>query len=123
MMFMKIILNKIQILSEVIESPQLNVVDCKLITESTIKLLEKMNEDTIALNNEISSAKSFSEKLGIDPENDFKKHHRRRIIPKRYDEKNYEDSNLDLHTFYRKEFKSVLDILILRLKSNIEAVV
>ena len=70
---MKIILNKIQILSEVIESPQLNVVDCKLITESTIKLLEKMNEDTIALNNEISSAKSFSEKLGIDPENDFKK--------------------------------------------------
>ena len=55
MMFMKIISNKIQILTETIESPQLNVVDCKLIAESIINILEKMNEDTIALDNQISN--------------------------------------------------------------------
>lgn len=66
MMLMRI-MYELKILTETIESSQLNVIDCKLIIENTVDILEHINKDTSEVDKKINSAKHFSENFGIDP--------------------------------------------------------
>ena len=54
----------------------------------------------------------FAEKIGIDPEEDFKKHHRKRRKPARADDNPNTQVDLTMPQHFRKEFKSVLDTFI-----------
>ena len=60
------------------------------------------------MNAEIKAAASFAEKLGIDVDSDFQRHHRQRRVPRRIDDKPDTAANLDVESFHRKEFKAVL---------------
>ena len=64
------------------------------------------------MNAEIKAAASFAEKLGTDVDSDFRRHHRQRRAPKRIDDNPDTTANLDMESFYRKEFKAVLDTQI-----------
>ncbi|XP_065667812.1 uncharacterized protein LOC136088083 [Hydra vulgaris] len=74
--FMKNIIEKIKILTEILESPNFNVIDSINVIESTAKNIQNISNDTDAMNNLIESAIIFSRKLHIDAENDYKRHHR-----------------------------------------------
>lgn len=59
---------------------------CKYVINSTTDTLSSIRNDENQLNNFIDSAIKFSEKMGISPLNDFNKHHRRRVTPKKIDD-------------------------------------
>lgn len=110
---------KIKILIEVIETPDLNIIDCKNVMEVTTTLLQKMIQDE-ELNNLISAAKSMAKRFAVDADTDFKRHHRRRIVPKKLDANNDNQEEFDLFLYYRKEFRVVTDTLVFKLCSSIK---
>ena len=121
LMFMKNVMYKMKVLTESLESVQLNVIDAVSLIGKTAKSLEVINLDVEGMDMLIDSAQSFASKLGIDCENDFSRHHRRRIAPKRHDEMRDLQADLTMKQFFRKEFKVVLDTLINMLQSNMKA--
>lgn len=118
--FMKNVMYKIKILIEVIESPNLNIIDCKNLMETTTGLLKKMMDDSSDIDNLISAAKEMASNIGIDAAADFRKYHRRRLAPKRLDPNNETEIDVDMFTFYRKEFRTVMDTLLSKLHLYIE---
>ncbi|XP_060881749.1 uncharacterized protein LOC132953246 [Metopolophium dirhodum] len=81
LIFMKNIMYKLKALTETLETKHLSLVDAATLIGTTIKILEEINLDTNSINNLIDSAISFSTTLGINPENDFKIHHRHKKPP------------------------------------------
>jgi hypothetical protein len=99
-------------MTEILQKEDLNIIDAITIMESTIKSLEYVNNDVDAMNAEIQAAVIFAERLGVDAQTDFQRHHRRRKPPARIDENPSNAVSLNLEFFYRKEFKAVLDTQI-----------
>jgi predicted metal-dependent hydrolase len=119
-MFMKNVMFKVKLLTETLETEDLNIIDAAAMIKSTIDTLETININPKSMDDLIRSAKQFSKSFGIDAEADFIKHHRRRLKPKRIDSNNDNQASLTLETFYRSEFKIVLDNLINSIKENLE---
>ena len=111
-MFMKNIMYKSKRMTETLQSQDLNVIDAITTVETTVKSLEIAKNDIDGMNAEIKAAASFAEKLGIDVDSDFLRHHRQRRAPRRIDDNPDTAANLDVESFYRKEFKAVLDTQI-----------
>lgn len=76
LIFMKNIIYKLKVLTETFKTKNLSLVDAATLIDTTIKILKETNSNTILMNNLIDSAISFSTTLRINPENDFKTHHR-----------------------------------------------
>ena len=111
-MFGKNVMTKTQRLAECLQSEELNVVDALAIMSGTVESLKQLNSNTEGLNGEIESAVKFATNRGLDPTSDFQRYHRRRRPPARLDDNAETSASLDLLTFYRKEFKAVLDTQI-----------
>ena len=111
-MFMKNIMYKSKRMTETLQSQDLNVIDAITTVETTVKSLEIAKNDIDGMNAEIKAAASFAEKLGIDVDSDFRRHHRQRRAPRRIDDNPDTAANLDVESFYHKEFKAVLDTQI-----------
>ena len=120
LMFMKNILYKMKVLTECLESEELNAIDAVGLIQSTVKSLESVNADENAMNMLIQGARSFSITCGLDPETEFDCHHRPRNPSRRIND-GCSAAVLTFETFYRRQFKLVLDTLIMRLKSNVQA--
>lgn len=118
--FLKNILPKIKILTETIESPKLNIIDCINIIKVTAQNLNLISTNSKSLDDLIQSAIQFAENIGIDAKTDFLRHHRRRLLPKAIDENNDNAVKLDLNTFYRKEFIEILNTLNSALIENFQ---
>ena len=111
-MFMKNIMYKTKRMTEILQSEDLNVIDAITIMEATVKSLETVNNDADAMNAEIQAAAAFAKKLGTDASSDFQRHHRQRKPSSRIDENPSTTVTLNLESYYRKEFKAVLDTQI-----------
>lgn len=120
LMFMKNIMYKLKLLTECLESPELNITDASLFIASTLKSLESLNTDSESMDNLILSAEVFLKKYEVDAEKEFSIRHRRRIVPKHLDSNRNNASEISFHTFYRKEFKTVLDKLNGLIKDHLE---
>jgi hypothetical protein len=120
LLFMKNIMYKTKILTEKLEATELNILDALMLIDYSISSLNEMNSDDTATNNLVSSAITFSEQLGIDPVSDFNRHHRKRLLPKRIDQNPNTQCSIDLPTFYRVEFKKVLNNLIVLLNEHLK---
>ncbi|XP_050316016.1 uncharacterized protein LOC126750435 [Anthonomus grandis grandis] len=83
LIFLKTIFYKLKIVTELLESERLNVVDAVEEIKSTANIPERIRNNDKELRDPIDAAKQFAFKANISPEDDFKKHHRRRIIPKK----------------------------------------
>ena len=81
-MFMKNIMCKSKRMTETLQSQDLNVIDAITTVETTVKSLEITKNDINGMNAEIKAAASFAEKLGIDVDSDFLRHHRQRRAPR-----------------------------------------
>lgn len=121
--FTKNIFYKLKIVTEILEKDYLNIIDALQVISSTTNSLTNIRMDETHINDLIESAIIFSTKLGFSPQEDFEKHHRRRLKPKKIDNNADNAADLDLKTFYRKEFSAVLDTLIEFLKNNLSSVV
>lgn len=102
--FMINILEKIQILTLTLESPSYNVIDGITVIQSTSRTLQEISNDSEAMNDLIESATTFSTKIGIDVETEFKRHYRM--------------TDLNCKAFYRREFKEILNTLAMELIEN-----
>ncbi|KAF0748483.1 zinc finger MYM-type protein 1-like, partial [Aphis craccivora] len=107
------------VLNEQLETENLNIIDAILLIESCIKSLKEINEDESQINNIITSAEIFTKKLDVDSNADFNKFHRQRNLPKKIDCNSSTQAIFNLQTFYRKEFKEVLDTLINESANNL----
>ncbi|CAH0560609.1 unnamed protein product [Brassicogethes aeneus] len=64
------------------------------------------------VNNLIEASKKFSASLHVNENEDFRRHHRRKVIPKRLDQQNENAALMDTNEFNRHELFQVLDVLI-----------
>ena len=111
-MFMKNIMLKTSKLAEALQAEELNILDALKNTRSTISVLKRFKASESEMNDQIKASCKFAEKIGIDPEEDFKKHHRKRRKPARADDNPNTQVDLTMPQHFRKEFKSVLDTFI-----------
>ena len=112
LMFGKNIMNKTQRLTEVLQSEGLNINDAMTIMDATLETLKSINSKSEDVNAEIDAAIAFANSKGLDPISDFQRHHRRKRPPLRIDDNPGSSAAFDMHTFYRREFKAVLDTQI-----------
>ncbi|XP_060845279.1 zinc finger MYM-type protein 1-like [Rhopalosiphum padi] len=114
------IMYKLKLLTECLESVELNITDATLFISSTLKSLDIINSDSENMDNLIQSAVVFLKKYEVDAEKEFSVRHRRRIAPKNLDSNRSNASEFSFHSFYRKEFKMVLDKLNGLIKDHLE---
>jgi len=105
-----------------LEDTELNIVDALMLIDYSITSINEMNSDDTSINNLVSSAIQFSEQLGIDAVSDYNHHHRRRLVPKKIDKNPNTQCSIDLPTFYRVEFKKVLNTLLILLNEHLKKV-
>ena len=120
LMFMKNIILKTKFLNDALQREELNIIEALKMTKATIASLERNNEDKMAMTSQITAATEYSKKLDINVEADFAKHHRPCPPPKRLDENAETTAVLDLYQFLRKEFKCVLDVLVMQLREKMQ---
>lgn len=109
---MKNVMYKTKILTENLEATELNIIAALMLLTHTIDSLTKVRDDNMSVDNLIESAIIFAKQLNINPEEDFNRHHRRRLKPKKIDSNASTQCTINLKTFYRVEFKNVFDTLI-----------
>ena len=109
---MKNVMLKTSKLAEALQAEELNILDPLKNTRSTISVLKRFKASESEMNDQIKASCKFAEKIGIDPEEDFKKHHRKRRKPARADDNPNIQVDLTMPQHFRKEFKSVLDTFI-----------
>lgn len=103
---------QMKILTEMMETKDLNIVDALILIDSSIKSLTETRNNEILINELIASAKSFCLKLDINFIRDFNQHHRKRLKPRKIDSNPQFHVHLTYEDFYRKEFLQVSDTLI-----------
>ena len=67
---------KFKNLTEQLEAVELNILDALQLIKSTVQSFEFIRNDSEQMTSMIESGMSFAQKIGIDVEGDFKKHHR-----------------------------------------------
>ena len=117
--FMKNILSKTKLMTEALQSEELNIIDALTIIESTVHSLRKIIEDEDAMVAEIHAGIKFVEKVGGDAVREFERKHRRRRRPVRFDENADNEAELDITSFFKREFKEVLDVQVTQFSDNL----
>ena len=59
-------------LAEALQAEELNILDALKNTRSTISVLKRFKASESEMNDQIKASCKFAEKIGIDPEEDFK---------------------------------------------------
>lgn len=91
-----------KILTETLETKDLNIIDALILIDTSIKSLTETRNNSTLINELIASAKSFCLKLDIDFERDFNQHHRKRLKPKKIDLNPQSNVDFTYEDFYRK---------------------
>jgi len=101
---MKNIIYKLKYLigTETLEAKNVCIIDGITVT---MKILIEINSDDHAMNNLINSSKEFTNSLGTDSEADFKNHHCKILVPKRFYCNATSQTEFTMHFFYRKKLK------------------
>ncbi|KAL4131711.1 hypothetical protein QTP88_008985 [Uroleucon formosanum] len=89
-------------------------------SKRTMRMMTEIKSDDQAINSLIDSAVSFATLLRTNPESYFKKHHHKRLCPKRIDSKLSTEVEFTIHLFYQRKFKLILDTLITLSNSNLK---
>ena len=119
MIFMKNIMPKTKQMTEALQAEELNIVDAMTIIKATVDNLRRINEDSHGMDAEIHAGIAYARKLGGDSEAEFNRKHRVRRPPSRIDDNPDSQVTLTMMQFYRREFKTVLDIQIVQLGDNL----
>jgi hypothetical protein len=93
---------KMKLLTECLESVELNIADAIIFISSTLESLNIINSDSDGMDNLINSSVKFLNDFGIDAEKEYIVRHRRRLVPKRIDNNRDNAANMSFKTFYRR---------------------
>ena len=121
LMFMKNIMPQMQIMHATLQAEELNIVDAMTIIEGTVYLLRTIRNDEATMNSKITAAAEFLRKVSTeDPTKEFKRKHRRRQAPLRFDRRQTA-ADVDMKQFYRMEFNRYLDLVITEYGDNLKS--
>jgi hypothetical protein len=121
LMFMKNIMFKTKILSEILQQEELNTVDALEMTKATVTSLERINNEETEMNDMIEAAVLYAKtSFQINAKEEITRSHRVRRIPRRNDENTQEVTAFTFYQYYTKEFKCVLDVLILQFRDKMQ---
>ena len=99
---MRFIMRRCKVLVVQLQEEGLNLLDAlRLVSSTTEALIKSRNEDNVK--KEIQAAIDSSKQIGINPEEECQKNHRRRLIPKRIDENRDNEDIFSFETFYSKD--------------------
>ena len=121
LMFMRIILWKTKVLTDLLQKENLNIVDALEAVNGTVKSLEDIKKDDEGISNQIQASTDVLSRNDVDVPAEFAKLHRPRSRPRRLDDNPESAAETSMMNFYDREFKEVLDILIAQYKDNINA--
>ena len=111
-MFMKNIAYKTKSLVVHLQTVELNILDASGLVEAIpYASWRKFERTTTWWTTNRIIHNGFARRLGIDPEDDFNRHHRPRRAPRRVDEQAGTAAVLSLQQLYRKQLREVLDVL------------
>lgn len=113
---------KVKHITELLEAEKLNIIDAMQLIESTVKSFQEINDEK-NIDASVQSAASFAKNCNVEPEKDFNKHHRRRLKPKKIDENPETAVVIDFSQFYRKEFKTLLDVFTSTVNKHLQSMV
>ena len=120
LMFMRLVLWKTKVLTEVLQGENLNIIDALNAIKATITSLEVIRGDDVGIRNQIEASVAVLSGKGVDVNAEFSRLHRPRRQPRRLNDNPQSMPEIPISTFYDREFKAVLDILIERCKENLE---
>ena len=120
LMFMKNVMPRMQHMHETLQSEELNIIDAMTIIEATVNLLRSVRDDDANMNRQIDAAVTFLRKVGTeDPLQEFRRKHRRRQAPIRFDRYQNTTADMQMNEFYRMEFNKFLDLIITEYGDNL----
>ena len=111
---------KTKVLTEVLQGENLNIIDALNAIKATITSLEVIRGDDVGIRNQIEASVAVLSGKGVDVNAEFSRLHRPRRQPRRLDDNPQSMAEIPISTFYDREFKAVLDILIEQYKENLE---
>jgi hypothetical protein len=76
---------KIKILTERFEAKDLKTIDALILLNSFTEIFNDINKDSIGIDNMIDSYINYAHQLKINPESNFNKIHKRRLVLKKLD--------------------------------------
>ena len=120
LMFMRLVLWKTKVLTEVFQGENLNIIDALNAIKATITSLEVIRGDDVGIRNQIEASVAVLSGKGVDVNAKFSRLHRPRRQPRRLDDNPQSMAEIPISTFYDREFKAVLDIFIEQYKENLE---
>ena len=98
---MKNIMYRMYQMTEILQSPELNVIDAMAIIQSTVELLKKIRDDHDRMNQEINTGITFLMKVGNDDlEEEFQWKHQMRKTPIRFGPNQETTAKVTLYQFY-----------------------
>ena len=106
-------------MTEALQAEDLNIVDAMTIIRSTVCGLQRINGDSLAMDDLIEAGIQFTDKLGGNAHAEFNRKHRARRRPARIDDHPEAEAELGIVQFYRREFKEVLDTMITQFGDNL----
>ena len=121
LMFMRLIMKKIKLLTKQLQEEELNILDTLLLIDATVENLKKIRSEDRAMDAELDAIAEFGNKMGIDSIAQYQLHHRPRRPPRKIDDHPEASAQLLLKEFYRKEMCEVLDSLIAEYMDNTKA--
>ena len=122
LMFMKNIMSKTKYMVDVLQTETLDISGAIITMKSTKEILEGISNNSSEQKNLVDAALAFAETLGVSGEEEFRRVHRPRRLPKRFDDSDIESNTeeITLYSYYSKEMKVVLDMLTSVLNSKFE---
>ena len=123
LMFMKNIMYKTKYMVDVLQTETLDISGAIITMESTQKILEGIKNNSCEQKDMVDAALAFAKTLGVTGEEEFRRVHRPRRLPKRFVDDSNTESNTEevtLYSYYCKEIEAVLDMLISVLNSKCE---
>lgn len=120
LMFMKNIMYKTKHMVDVLQTEELDVSGALISMNSTLKILGSMRTNTEDQKHLIEAALNFAKTVDVNGEEEFKRVHRRRKLPKRLDDTPDSCADFTVFSYYSKEMNVVLDMMISVLSSKCE---
>ena len=119
LMVMKTITTKSKQITELLQAEDVNSVDVIVMIKSTIEGLCRVNKDEDGMNAEIQAGITFTSRVGGNANEEVKRKHRLQRKPRWLDQSPESEHSFDICTFYRNEFKAVLDLHIVECGENL----
>ena len=120
LMFMKNIAYKTKSLVVQLQSVELAQQDATGLVHGTLSILQKLRDDDKMIDDQIEASVIFARNIEFDAEADFNRHHCPRKAPIRVDEQSETATVFSLPSYYRNQFREVLDVLTSRMKEHLK---